>query len=295
MNPKNFSRLSFSQREGKAALPEPMRPEHLPSDFRNLVWYAVDRAIRKECSSGTYGHLYYNPQATMKKIAIEYLMKTFHRPHDSTDHTPESHQDLLKALILNTEYDSVLSLVEFVLGHEKCPESLRTDLVDAFTSVPVAYSVQTLDDLPTIVARSDPDSGAATQQAIEAVEDRGPEGSKAHLRAAAQAINEKRYADSVRESIHAVESVARTIEPNAKTLGPALDALKQKGVLKHSALQGAFRKLYGYTSDEQGIRHALLNEGEADVDLDDSIFMFSACAAFAQYMVNRNEQVQANQ
>ncbi len=164
--------------------------------------------------------------------------------------------------------------------------------MDAFASVPVAYSVQALDSLPTIVVRPDLDSGAATQQAIETVEEKGPEGSKAHLRAATQALNQGRYADSVRESIHAVESVARTIEPNAKALGPALNSLKQKGVLKHSALQGAFQKLYGYTSDEKGIRHALLDEGEADVDLDDSIFMFSACAAFAAYMVNRNEQIQ---
>jgi len=30
----------------------------------------------------------------------------------------------------------------------------------------------------------------------------------------------------------------------------------------HPALEGAFVKLYGYTSDEQGIRHAMTEQGD---------------------------------
>ena len=160
---------------------------------------------------------------------------------------------------------------------------------------PLAYTVQTVNGLPTIVPRSNEESGAATQQAIEAIEQIGPAGAKTHLHDAAEAINEKRYADAVRESIHAVESVARTIDPNAgKTLGPALTSLEKAGVLNHPSLRDGFKKLYGYTSDKQGIRHALLEEGAADVDLDDAVFMFGACASFAAYLVNRNEQLPPN-
>ena len=62
-------------------------------------------------------------------------------------------------------------------------------------------------------------------------------------------------------------------------------------MLNHRALKEAFSKLYGYTSDENGIRHALLEEGAADVDLDDAVFMFGACASFAAYLVNRHKQL----
>ena len=44
--------------------------------------------------------------------------------------------------------------------------------------------------------------------------------------------------------------------------------------------------LYGYTSDEDGIRHALLGEQEK-VDIDDAVFMFGACASFTAYLVNK--------
>ena len=83
-------------------------------------------------------------------------------------------------------------------------------------------------------------------------------GSAAHLRKAAECINGQDWAEGVRESINAVESVARQLDPKASTkLGPALKSLERSGTL-HPALKEAFTKLYGYTSDEQGIRHALL-------------------------------------
>ena len=64
-------------------------------------------------------------------------------------------------------------------------------------------------------------------------------------------------------------------------MGPALDSLEKAGVLKHPALKQAFDRLYGYTSTEQGIRHALLDKDAADVGLNEAIFMFGACASFA--------------
>ena len=99
----------------------------------------------------------------------------------------------------------------------------------------------------------------------------------------------------MQQRLHAVESVARTIDPKAsKTLRPAIRSLEAKGVLKHPAFQEACIKLYKYTSDESGIRHALLDERAADVDLDDAVFMFGACASFAAYLVNRHKQLTPN-
>ena len=50
----------------------------------------------------------------------------------------------------------------------------------------------------------------------------------------------------------------------------------------HTALQQAFKKLYGYTSDADGIRHALLEE--ASLDFEDAKFMLVACSAFVNYL-----------
>ena len=137
------------------------------------------------------------------------------------------------------------------------------------------------------------EAGEATKQATETIHEGGMAGATTHLRKAAEQINVQEYADSVRESINAVESVARTIDPKAsKALGPALDSLERVRLLKHPALKEAFKKLYGYTSDEQGIRHSLLDKDSADVELDEAVFMFGACASFAAYLTNKRRQVE---
>ena len=90
-----------------------------------------------------------------------------------------------------------------------------------------------------------------------------------------------------------MESVARLIDPAAsKTLGPALDSIEKAGLLKHAALKNAFKRLYGYTNDEQGIRHALLDRGSTDAGLDEAVFMFGACASFAAYLAQMNRQAE---
>jgi hypothetical protein len=61
------------------------------------------------------------------------------------------------------------------------------------------------------------------------------------------------YRKSVDESISAVEAEVRDLTGNPKALLP--EGLKALGDAIHSAQREAFIKLYGYTSDEGGIRH----------------------------------------
>ena len=92
---------------------------------------------------------------------------------------------------------------------------------------------------------------------------------------------------AIADSIHAVESVARFFDPESnQTLGPAIDSLLENGVLKHPALARAIKSLYGYTSDEEGIRHALVFADKANVDMKEAMFMFGACASLAAYLAN---------
>jgi hypothetical protein len=51
-------------------------------------------------------------------------------------------------------------------------------------------------------------------------------------------------------------------------------------------MKKGFASLYAYTSDEGGIRHALL-EDAAKVDETDALFMLGACAAFVSYILNK--------
>ena len=118
-------------------------------------------------------------------------------------------------------------------------------------------------------------------------------GTKSHLREAAEELNKNHFAVSIRESMHAVEAAVRKIDPKSSNkFSNALDSLEKNGMLKHSALKGAFKKLYGYTSDEKGIRHPLIEKGSADVGHDEAIFMYGACVSFIDYLVNKQRHLE---
>jgi hypothetical protein len=90
------------------------------------------------------------------------------------------------------------------------------------------------------------------------------------------------YRNSIKESISAVESLCNLItEDNKATLGKALKKLDDKVAL-HRCLKNAFDSLYGYTSDADGIRHALLEE--SNLEFEDAKFMLVACSAFINYL-----------
>lgn len=92
------------------------------------------------------------------------------------------------------------------------------------------------------------------------------------------------YRNSIKESISAVETICRRISenPNA-TLGDALNELVKGGKIKfHGALLNAFKSLYGYTNDADGIRHSLMEE--ESLDQEDAIFMLTSCSSFVNYL-----------
>ena len=70
-------------------------------------------------------------------------------------------------------------------------------------------------------------------------------------------------------------------------MGELLKHVEQKAPL-HPALKDAFSRLYGYTSDEGGIRHALMDDSRA-VTFEEAKFMLVACSAFINYVRRRHQ------
>ena len=123
--------------------------------------------------------------------------------------------------------------------------------------------------------------------ALDETKDKGQLGAHSHLLKAGEQINHQKWADSVRESISAVESVCRKIVGGKKvTLGSALKEIEKNYPL-HPAFKKALSELYGFTSDENGIRHSLLDKSTAAVDEADALFMLGACSSFVSYLLSR--------
>ncbi|MDO4400805.1 MAG: hypothetical protein Q4D27_07655 [Coriobacteriia bacterium] len=92
------------------------------------------------------------------------------------------------------------------------------------------------------------------------------------------------YANSVKESISAVEAACRVVAGNEKAvLSDALKKLRADGRV-HPALADGWVKIYGFTGDEGGIRHASKREG-LHVDFCLAKYMLVSCSAFVNYLV----------
>lgn len=126
---------------------------------------------------------------------------------------------------------------------------------------------------------------AAIEDARQAARTAGLNGVQIHIDAAVALLAHRPpdYRNSVKESILAVESAARQLSGTGG-LKEALMALEGKVTL-HPAMKAGFLNLYGYTSDDDGIRHAILEA--PTVGFDEAKFMLVSCSAFATFLVSK--------
>jgi hypothetical protein len=111
-----------------------------------------------------------------------------------------------------------------------------------------------------------------------------------HLSSAIDLLSKKPTPDfrnSIKESISMVEAVCRTIEPSQNTLGKALNKFEAK-VKLNSTLKASFEKLYAYSNEKGGIRHALMDDHE--LDLEEARFFLISCSAFSNYLVDKGRR-----
>jgi hypothetical protein len=137
-----------------------------------------------------------------------------------------------------------------------------------------------------IVPLSNATEIAEIEFALNAATQNSLAGAGEHLTCAIEKFADRQqpdYRNCIKEAISAIESISRQISADPKAeLGTALKVLGDKVGL-HPALKKGFLAIYGYTSDEGGIRHSLLDESV--ITPDDARFMLVACSAFFNYLV----------
>jgi hypothetical protein len=128
---------------------------------------------------------------------------------------------------------------------------------------------------------------------IEEAIQSGKDPIRIHLRRALELLSDRKKPDfrnSIKESISSVESLVQIILGEKGTLGKLIKRL-EADIGLHPALSKAFDNLYGYTSDEDGIRHAILESGR--VDFEEAKFFLVVCSAFVNFVsVNIKEEGQ---
>ncbi len=136
-----------------------------------------------------------------------------------------------------------------------------------------------------LVPLSSPSEVAAIESALATTSATGLAGAHAHISTALKLLAKRPdpdYRNSIKESISAVEALAKQLgSADSQGLAGALTELGKK-VPIHGGLRSGLLSLYGYTSDQGGIRHAMLEE--PDLGYDDAKYMAVACSAFVNFL-----------
>lgn len=109
-------------------------------------------------------------------------------------------------------------------------------------------------------------------------------------------IKEPDYENSIKESISAVEAMCCIITGMSganSSLGKTIKKLKENGIHIHSSMENAFSSLYGYTSDEDGIRHGGIDFKNAPAE--DAKYMLISCSAFVNYLIEKYQKIEVNE
>jgi len=133
---------------------------------------------------------------------------------------------------------------------------------------------------------SDKTEVAEIEAAINSAEKEGLCGASEHIKTAIDLLGKKPKPDfrnAIKEAISAVESVSKQITgSNSKGLKGALSKLCKHTEI-HAALRSGFFKLYGYSSNEDGIRHAILDQ--PNVGFAEAKYMIVSCSAFVNFLI----------
>ena len=271
-------RLSFEQAEGAEALPSQLEPKQLSKRLRALLWEAIYLSLERSHIHRGQGGEFLDPWAQ-----IFYALHV-DREHRMVDEFENDFFRLVQKTKITIEvgsYVEVFGWIQYVLRRGP-PGDFAKHIQAALVGAGAAYRVVDDDTIMPIGSEAERET---IERAFADLATTEFHGSRRHLRNAAEALTAGKSADSIRESIHAVESVVRVLEPKGD-FAKALAKLDTKAEI-HPALRSGFDSIYGFTSDEKGIRHPLLDNSTSKADETDALFMIGACAAFVSYLINK--------
>jgi hypothetical protein len=276
--------MTFLQAEGLAPLPQQLDLGTISQEFRALVWAVLHSSLATGAKAEEGLSYHVGVSSTWTAILYRWHVMHEHRPADEFDRRFDTQKNLLKNIVWNRSYADVFELLTFIVRDPECPDWLRDGIEDALTRSRAAYRLVG----NTIFPICSDEEAATLDRAFASLRESEFGGARSHMEAAGELLTKGDFAGSVRESIHAVESVAKLIEPKGSTLGDALQRLDKAGRINPNLKRG-LNALYDYSSDERGIRHAKVFGPEAAVDETDALLMLGSCAAFVTYLIQRSQ------
>jgi len=281
--------MGFSQRMGLKPLSKNIQIDSIDEELRNGLWNIIkigllDNISRKEgydtdndfdpfCKY-VWHHFYKLPIDTIP--SYQYQCETFIRDKFFNYEWHEIY-DLLEFLrnliISNFNREKFLTEINILLEKEFSGYRIIDGLV-----CPITNEME-INEIEEAKNQYTPSSGA-----------------NVHLKNALEKLSDKKnpdYANSIKESISALESVIRLLTGES-TLGKGLSALNSKGIEIDPLIKSGMEKFYGFTNNkESGIRHAIVGNYKSP-DFDDAKLMLVICSSFINFLMSKSKALLAS-
>ena len=269
--------MLFSQRKGYKPVDNVIQRDGMSDDLRNRLWNILDILVWQSddfLTDGSYRES--GMQIFSKGLWHNYFKKSI----DSRPSYSSENLAIIRKYFFSCKWNEVYDFLEFSLN------VFNSDRVTAEINQILETELSAYRFIDNIF--TDITDEQEIQMIENALRDTDFPGVAAHLRRALELLSDSKnpdYRNSIKESVSAVESLAMIMTGKPKaTLGEALNVIKQKEKF-HPSLLEAFSKLYGYTSDEGGIRHAMLED--PNIDASDAKFFLMSCTSFINYLKSK--------
>jgi hypothetical protein len=272
----------FSQRIGKTPIKSVIQTDTIDEDLKNALWngltifYWNDKVKVDWIENNQDDTIVF-----LTRIWIDFFKNRLDEMPKLFDHL----QAVIKKFFYKCEWYQIYDFIEFIpLNYTPNYNSHTNEIFieycnNVFERELSAYRFVN----GTLTQISSKEEVESIEEALSVTDTLKPV--KTHLNRALELFSDRKkpdYRNSIKESISAVESYCSILTGNPKaTLGQALKQIEKDNNI-HAALKNSFSSLYGYTSDADGIRHALLDDN--DLNQEDAKFILVACSAFINYL-----------
>jgi len=267
----------FSERQGYKEIRQVIQLKSVDDILKSGLWNLISACLFEEAtgflSSGASNRRVLN---LCRALWMSYFKR---RIDEIDDYWPRTYEHL-RDYFFECEWFEVYDFLEFVVQTYEFKANERAEFTEFVNNVLER-------ELSAYRLINGEFAEITSEQEIASIEEAIKNTSSpvaAHLQRALELLADRAspdYRNSIKESISAVESVASRIAKGKGTLGQLIKKLNEETGL-HPALQSAFSNLYGYASDEGGVRHALMDTQR--VDFHDAKFMLVICSAFVGFI-----------
>jgi len=275
--------MKFSQKKGLTSIRTVIQKDSIDDVLRNKLWNAVKLSVwDRYHSTGLYSDTL---ASNLKFLFIRLWNDFFKEPIDTIPQRFNDAISYIREFYFVCEWFLVYDFIEFIAqnpSHVFDPERFCEYCNSILEEEKSAYRFlkSQLVEITSDTELEAVEAAVETGARFPAVE--------AHLRTAIKHLSDRKKPDfrnCIKESISAVESLCKAVSGDPKaTLNKALAVLESKRKL-HTRLKTSFSALYEYSSDADGIRHAMLDEPE--LSFVDAKYMLVACSGFINYVTGK--------